>query len=144
MIKTVWRIMLCLWLAAVLLVISHPWSRFDATPHWENVHWIPFAHLSFHPTTLVDTVANILAFIPIGYLTLRSLPRTRHAFSLASLLAFCSSVSIEIYQVFCHERVPSTTDILMNVLGAALGVWLALAIDQFATFWTVCVRRLSA
>jgi hypothetical protein len=40
--------------------------------------------------------------------------------------------------------VPSTTDVLMNVTGTAVGVWLALAIDQVLTFWTICIRRLSA
>jgi len=145
MLLSVWRIMLCLWLAAVLLVISYPWSKFDATPHWRSVQWIPFSHLSFHPTVLVETAANILAFIPVGYLTVRSLSsRTRRPFLLASLLALCSSAGVEIYQLFCHDRVPSITDVLMNIAGTGVGVWLALAIDQVLTFWTIRIRRLSA
>ena len=145
MLISVWRIMLCLWLAAVLLVISYPWSKFDATPHWRNVQWIPFSHLSFHPTVLVETAANILAFIPVGYLTVRSLsPSARRPFLLASFLAFCSSAGIEIYQLFCHDRVPSITDILMNITGTGVGVSLALAIDHILTFCTVRIRSLSA
>ena len=145
MLISVWRIMLCLWLAAVLLVISYPWSKFDATPHWRNVQWIPFSHLSFHPTVLIETAANILAFIPVGYLTVRSLsPSARRPFLLASLLALSSSVGVEIYQLFCHDRVPSITDVLMNVAGTAVGVWLALAIDHILTFCTVRIRSLSA
>ena len=136
--------MLLLWLASVLFVISLPWWKFDGTPHWENVQWIPFTHLSFHPTTLVETAANILAFVPVGYLVVRSLsPTSRHPIFLAALLGFCSSAGIEIYQLFCHDRVPSATDILMNVAGTALGVWLALAIDKVATFLSILVRRLS-
>ena len=40
--------------------------------------------------------------------------------------------------------VPSTTDVLMNVTGTAIGVWLALAIDQIITFCTVRIRSVSA
>ena len=145
MLLSLWRIMLGVWLASVLIVISLPWSKFDATPHWRNVQWIPFSHLSFHPTVLVETAANILAFIPVGYLTVRSLsPSARRPFLPASLLAFCSSVGIEIYQLFCHDRVPSITDVLMNITGTGVGVWLALAIDQVLTFCTVRIRSLSA
>jgi glycopeptide antibiotics resistance protein len=145
MLISVWRTMLGLWLAAVLLVISLPWSKFDSTPHWKNVQWIPFAHLSLHPTVLVETSLNILAFIPVGYLTVRSLsPQNRRPFVLALLLSSCSSVSIEVFQLFCHDRVPSTTDVLMNVAGTAVGVWLALTIDQILSLCTVRIRRLSA
>jgi hypothetical protein len=35
-INIAWRIMLLLWLASVLFVISLPWWRFDGIPHWEN------------------------------------------------------------------------------------------------------------
>jgi len=145
MLKSAWRIMLCLWLAAVLLVISYPWSKFDATPHWRNVQWIPFTHLNFHQAVLIETALNFMAFIPIGYLTVRSLwPSNRGPFFVPSLIGFCSSVSIEAYQLFCHDRVPSTSDIIMNVAGTVMGVWLALAIDHILTFCTVRIRSLSA
>jgi glycopeptide antibiotics resistance protein len=144
MINTAWRIMLLLWLASVLFVISLPWWKFDGTPHWENVQWIPFTHLSFHPTTFVETAANILAFVPVGYLVVRSLsPGSGHPLFLACLLGFCSSVGIETYQLFCHDRVPSATDIFMNVAGTALGVWLALAVDKAFMFCNFRFRRLS-
>jgi len=136
--------MLGLWLTSVLIIISLPWSKFDAAPHWNNVQWVPFAHFNFHPTVLVETVLNILAFIPVGYLTIRSLPENRQRPVLFALMfGACSSVSIEFYQLFCHNRVPSTTDILLNVAGTALGVWLAFAIDQVLAFWTIRIRRLS-
>src|SRR5690242_14031365 len=111
MLISIWRTILSLWLASVLLVISLPWSKFDATPHWQNVQWVPFAHLSFHPTVLIEAALNLLAFIPVGYLTVRSLsPSSRHPFLLASLLAFFSSTGVETYELFCHDRVSSTTD----------------------------------
>jgi glycopeptide antibiotics resistance protein len=144
MINTAWRIMLFLWLTFVLFVISLPWWKFDGTPHWENVQWIPFTHLTFHPTTLVEAAANILAFVPIGYLVVRSLsPNSRHPLLAASLLGVCSSAGVETYQLFCQDRVPSATDILMNVAGTALGVWLAFAVDKVFTFCNIHIRRLS-
>jgi glycopeptide antibiotics resistance protein len=145
MISTAWRIILLLWLTSVLLVISLPWWKFDGAPHWQNVQWIPFTDLSSHPAVLVETAANILAFVPVGYLVVRSLsPNSRHPLFLASLLGFCSSAGIEFYQLFCRDRVPSATDILMNVGGTALGVWLALGIDKVVTFVSILVRRLSS
>jgi VanZ family protein len=71
------------------------------------------------------------------------LPPGRHPLFLACLLGFCSSVCIETYQLFCHDRVPSATDIVMNVAGTALGVWLALAVDRVFEFWSIQIRRLS-
>ena len=137
--------MLGVWLASVLVVISLPWSKFDAAPHWNNVQWVPFAHFNFHPTVLVETALNLFAFIPVGYLAVRSLSHSKQRpVVLALVLGACSSVSIELYQLFCHDRVPSTTDVLMNVTGTAIGVWLAFAIDHILTFCTVQLRRLSA
>ena len=72
MIKTVWRMLLVFWLLSVLIIISLPGEKFDGTPHWESIQWIPFAALSFHHTVLTETLANFLAFVPIGYLAIRS------------------------------------------------------------------------
>ena len=144
MLISVWRTMLGIWLTSVLIVISLPWSSFDATPHWKNVQMVPFAHLNFHRTVLIETALNLLAFIPVGYLAIRSFSASRRAVLYALLLGACSSASIEVYQLFCRDRVPSTTDILMNVTGTAIGVWLAFAIDHIFTFCTIHIRRLSS
>jgi len=145
MVTTVWRTNLGLWLASVLLVISLPWSNFDATPHWKNVQWIPFTHLNLHQAVLVETALNILAFVPVGYLSVRSfLLCGHHPYLGASFLGFVSSFTIEAYQLFCQDRVPSTSDVLTNMAGTAMGVWLALAIDQFVAFCTLHFRRLCA
>ena len=144
MLVQVWRIMLGIWLTSVLIVISLPWSKFDAKPHWKNVQWIPFEHFSLHPIILTETVLNILAFIPVGYLAARSLAQSHQQAVLGALaLGACSSVSIELYQLFCQDRVPSTSDVLMNVGGTAIGVWLAFAIDWTLTFFMLRIRRLS-
>ena len=143
MLRQVWRIMLGIWLTSVLIVISLPWSKFDAKPHWKNVQWIPFEHFSLHPTILTETVLNILAFIPVGYLAARSLAQSHQRPVLGALaLGACSSVSIELYQLFCQDRVPSTTDVLMNVGGSAIGAWLAFAVDHILAYCSIQLRRL--
>src|SRR5678816_1828543 len=92
MLRQVWRIMLGIWLTSVLIVISLPWSKFDAKPHWKNVQWIPFEHFSLHPTILTETVLNVIAFIPVGYLAARSLAQSHQQPVLGALaLGACSS-----------------------------------------------------
>lgn len=140
-----WRILLFLCLTSVLLTISLPWSKFDGTPHWDNVQWIPFDHLSLHSTVLLETAANILVFIPVGYLMVHSLSRdTRHPLVLASLLGLCSSAGVEIYQLFCHDRVPATTDLITNAGGTVLGAWIALLVDQFLSLCRLRLGRPSS
>jgi glycopeptide antibiotics resistance protein len=113
MIKTVWRMLLVFWLVSVVIVISLPGEKFDGTPHWESIQWIPFAALSFQRDVVTETLANFLAFVPLGYLAIRS-------------FAF----SIELYQLFCRSRVPSSTDLILNTAGAVLGAHLALKLDD--------------
>ena len=131
MIKTVWRMLLGFWLVSVLIVISLPGDKFDGTPHWESIQWIPFAALSFHHTVLTETLANFLAFVPIGYLAIRSFAfGTKRPLLLAGLLGLAASFSIELYQLFCRSRVPSSTDLILNTAGAVLGAYLALKLDD--------------
>ena len=116
MIKPLWRTMLFLWLTLVLLVISLPWSKFDGTPHWHNIQWVPFTRLSFHPTVLFETAANFLAFLPAGYLIVRSLsPGTRRPLLLATLLGLCSSAGVEFYQWLCHDRKSWSCSVRMHL-----------------------------
>ena len=42
-----------------------------------------------------------------------------------SLIAGGISLSIEFFQVFTHNRIPSTTDVLCDTIGAGLGGYLA-------------------
>ena len=123
------------------MVISLPGGGFDGTPHWESIQWIPFAALSFHRAVVTETVANFLAFIPIGYLAVRSFPSgIKRPLLLAGLVGLAASFSIEIYQLFCRSRVPSSTDLILNTTGAVLGAYLALRLDDLLRFLS---RRIS-
>ena len=52
----------------------------------------------------------------------------------AGLIGFAASFSIEVYQLFCHDRVPGSTDLLLNTAGAVLGAQLALKFDELISF----------
>ena len=135
MVRTVWRILLVFWLASVLIVISLPGGKFEGTPHWEHIQWIPFAALSFHPAVVTETLANFLAFIPIGYLAVRSFASgMKRPLLLAGLVGLAASFSIEVYQLFCAQRVPASTDLIFNTAGAVLGAHLALKFDDVLGF----------
>jgi glycopeptide antibiotics resistance protein len=135
--------MLSLWLLCILIVISLPWSNVDGIAHWKNVQWIPFTHLSFQPAVMIETALNLIAFMPVGYLAVRSFPPNGRPLFYAALLGFCASFGIEAYQLFCHDRVPSTSDIIMNVAGTSTGIWLALTIDRMFLLCAVRIRSLS-
>ena len=131
MIKTVWRMLLVFWLVSVVIVISLPGEKFDGTPHWESIQWIPFAALSFQRDVVTETLANFLAFVPIGYLAIRSFAfGIKRPLLLAGLFGLAASFSIELYQLFCRSRVPSSTDLILNTAGAILGAHLALKLDD--------------
>ena len=134
MIIAVWRTLLFLWLGSILFVISLPWWKFDGTPHWDNVQWIPFNGYVLTASTLIETSANFLAFIPIGYLAIRSFNAGANRLLFVGLIGFAASFSIEVYQLFCHDRVPGSTDLLLNTSGAVLGAQLALKLDELISF----------
>lgn len=77
---------------------------------------------------LKDIVGNTLWFMMLGYLLHYRLNKDSHALrTIARITAIAGgiSLSIEFFQVFCHNRIASITDVICNVLGAGLGGYLA-------------------
>ncbi|PYV44499.1 MAG: hypothetical protein DMG06_06280 [Acidobacteria bacterium] len=120
-----WRTLWLLWTAVILCVTTMPWSNFKGHSHWANIGWIPFYD---PPLTLFDILANLLLFVPFGFCYVRfRQSRQRAATWLRPvLLAGLLSASVEFFQVFCHNRISSTTDLCSNIIGAAIGTALAL------------------
>jgi hypothetical protein len=88
---------------------------------------------TWNNSTVADALENIAGFMPMGFLfvlavggiTRRSLARVSiAAISAAALL----SLSIELLQVYLPSRDSSLADLLTNILGAALGSALAIAL----------------
>jgi glycopeptide antibiotics resistance protein len=111
-----------LWLTvAAIVAATFPWDLRDH-PHWQKVAWIPFATGIVRPT---DLLLNVALYVPFGFLLA---PRMRRAPIVSTLVgALALSSLMELTQVWSHVRFPSATDIVMNVLGAALGAALARA-----------------
>jgi glycopeptide antibiotics resistance protein len=114
------------WVALLVITPTLPWTDFVGHSHWDNVQWIPFQDFRMAPTTLIDIVGNIGWFAIFGYLFhYRRDDRSVASLKPAILVALSLSLLLEGFQVFCHNRIPSMTDVTCNVLGAALGAFVA-------------------
>ena len=131
LISAVWRILWALWFVIVLLATTFLLAKFDGHPHWSRVEWVPFSDFIFTQDALFETTANVLLFVPFGYLTVRILPRTtRRPVLIAVFLGFLCSAGAELYQLFCDYRVSSTTDLLTNGVGTLVGAQAAMWITR--------------
>lgn len=120
--------LLWFWLAVLLLTPLFPLSNFVGHPHWEAIRWIPFQDFSLTPTILMDVISNIAWFVIFGYLLHYWMNENSSPFrSIATvvLIAAGVSLSLEFFQVFCHNRFPSMTDVTCNIIGACLGAYCA-------------------
>ena len=123
-------------LLLIVMATTMPWSRFVGHPHWRNVEWIPFSY-RFRPE---DLLLNVLLFVPFGYSAVCTFScddsdehspdaatrRGRSWVPVTIVAAGCLiSACVELFQVYCHGRIPTTVDVLSNTLGTYLGARLA-------------------
>jgi glycopeptide antibiotics resistance protein len=108
-------IFLALWSAAITALVV-PWQTFQNHPHWARIRWVPFLSA---PVTARDIVGNVLLYMPFGYFV--NLSSRHHRWLVCVSAAVFLSCSTEATQIFAHSRFPSVQDVLMNVLGAAIG-----------------------
>lgn len=78
-------------------------------------------------TGWIEAVANVLLFVPLGFLL--TLLLRRHGWGV--VLAIGLSVAAELAQAIIPSRQPSLRDVLTNAIGAAVGAALA---------WLIVVR----
>lgn len=87
--------------------------------------FVPFVDDQYNRVTLRDWIINLAGFAPFGWLVVRW-RRPRPGIILAITLSAGVSMTIEAGQLWVFsDRFPSTEDIIMNTLGAALGAWFA-------------------
>jgi len=93
----------------------------------KNYHAWKIALFSDVPSlsALRDWIINLAGFVPFGWLVVKS--RQPHpGLFLAIVLSSALSFTIELGQLLLfNDRAPSTEDVIMNTLGAALGAWIA-------------------
>ncbi len=80
---------------------------------------------------LVEWLANVLMFLPVGFLFAGAVSPRRRSWVVP--LAAAMSVTAELFQLLLPDRVSSVYDVLANTLGALLGVLLLVE----------CTRRFS-
>jgi glycopeptide antibiotics resistance protein len=108
-----------LWVVVIICVTTMPWSNFKGHAHWSRVRWIPFED---HPLSVFDVVGNVLLFVPFGLFFVKATPKRGFGAQLkVAVLALLLSASVEFFQIYCHNRFPSATDVCTNVIGAVIG-----------------------
>jgi glycopeptide antibiotics resistance protein len=127
--------MTVLLVGSVLLIIeatTMPWSYYYVGhAHWANVEWVP---LSRHVKP-EDFILNLVLFVPFGYGGLRAwspdaddaTPARVDRRLLAAVIVAGGllSISVEVFQVYCHGRMPTTVDVIANTIGTWIGTRLA-------------------
>lgn len=116
-----------------------PWDR-----AWHAFRHIPFLHLGI--ASRADWVANVLLFIPLGFLTPTLLApgsRAGRWGATITVLIGCllASLTIEFVQLFFPPRTVSQNDIMAESLGGLIGViagWcLGGAFVRWVTDWSL-------
>lgn len=99
--------------------------------------------------TAFDVVANLLGYIPLGFLLALATARTgrgRGVWWVGAMVPALLSLGLEMTQSYLPQRVPSNVDWLLNALGGCLGSALALLLlrwrvlgswNQFRARWFV-------
>lgn len=106
-----------LWTGLILLLVL-PWTTFQSHTHWSRVAWIPFVS---PPIRVRDVAANVLLYMPWGYLCVRHVRAAAPRIWLVAILAAVLSFSTEASQLYSHGRFPSATDLICNIAGAIAG-----------------------
>jgi hypothetical protein len=88
------------------------------------VQVVPLSCSELDQRRVLDWLRNLIGFVPFGFLIARLFPHRRVILN-TTLAAFVLSLSIEANQIFLPGRFPSSEDLLLNIIGAALGAILA-------------------
>ena len=87
-----------------------------------------------------EALANVLLFVPIGFLLRLALPRVWSTLLLA--VATAGSLGIEVVQyLLLPDRTPSLVDVLTNGGGTAIGLVVGVDVQRLVRWWA---RRRSA
>jgi hypothetical protein len=95
-------------------------------PH-KPVLLAPWKDFEWTPSYFQDVVINIFGFAPFGFLLCAYFNSTRSlrwAVTASLGLGFVTSLTIEVLQVWLPTRFSSSTDVITNTIGTALGVLL--------------------
>lgn len=102
----------------------HMPASYDPDPRFFLAEIRHFFSLSFSRAHLTDWIVNIIGFVPLGFLIARV---RRETVSVALVCTWCAalSLSIEVGQLFLEDRSSQVSDLILNTLGGATGVWIS-------------------
>jgi hypothetical protein len=115
------RALFLVWLVVIAGATTLPWSNYVGHSHWGHVRWIRFRD---DPLKMGDLALNVILFMPFGFLLWQADHTVVSPVRMAVwTLVFSAILSLggEFFQVYCHNRFPSATDVCTNILGAELG-----------------------
>jgi VanZ family protein len=133
-----------LWIAFAALVAYLSFVPFHYQPLDFDVALARFEqipYLNLGAGSRADWVANILMFLPLGWLGAAVfVPRPRHRFDLVAilpslLLGAAWAVAVEFGQLYFPNRTVSINDIVAEVIGTFLGAWLWSAFGATSLDW---------
>lgn len=130
--KCILEFSLITYLIAVLfiaLLSREPGSR-------DMVSLIPFSTFGSSAQSHAYVVENIIMFIPYGFLLPLLWERMRN-FCFCLLMAFITSLTIEVTQVVTKMGYGQTDDIITNVLGAAIGLGILYFIQKLKLYLSI-------
>lgn len=110
-------------------------SDFVGHSHWDYVIWIPpfdeIRSLQFW----LDIMVNVALYAPLAFLFLQYRnSNERSTLFTAVFVGLLLSCTVELYQVYSHNRRPSPLDIVCNLSGTIIGTFLW-------EIWRTCVRH---
>jgi glycopeptide antibiotics resistance protein len=116
--RRLWQGALFVWLLGWAL-FGLPWTTFRLRPRMRNVSLVPLRR-----TRRRDQLLNFIFYVPFGVIGAGlGWPAGLVMASAAGL-----SAATELLQMFSSERIPSSTDLLLNTAGAIVGLALAVAV----------------
>ena len=104
----------------------------DILPSTDFFNWLVD---NSYRTTRADIVANILLFVPYGFVSIMALATTRRLLYHASILFIAGTLLafvLQYLQFYLPARVPTATDAWYNSIGILSGMMLAHSIKQYS------------
>ena len=134
--KRIWNILFILYCGVMLLLLFNRPGYIPGTPYWEqvrtNLNLVPFRTIKLYTGILADSKAhlsriakinlygNVIMFLPLGFLLPRVFSKPK---GLASVLLATTGIIIcvELLQLFTLVGSCDVDDLILNVVGAAIG-----------------------